>query len=99
MDAMRQKLAALHEELPEDLTPLTRELDPTPVYDQETATGNTDFLSEEELLDVYADPPFDLILSQGLENCLGWTGSSNAMAASALGEPRRRVRKRISRER
>jgi len=86
MDAMRQKLAALHEKLPAELTPLARELDPKPVYDEETRTGNADFLTEEELLDVYAKPPFDLTLSVGLKNCLGWTGSSNPMAESALGE-------------
>lgn len=86
MDAMRQKLAALHEKLPEELTPISRELEPKPVYDEKARTGNTDFLSEEELLDVYADPSFDVMLSIGLESCLGWTGSSNPMAESALGE-------------
>jgi hypothetical protein len=86
MYEMRQKLAALHQKLPEEMMPIARELDPKPEYDENAATGNTDFLAEEKLLDIDAAPPFDLGLSRILEVCLVWTGPSNPMSASTLRE-------------
>lgn len=86
MDEMRQKLAALHQKLPEEMTPIARELDPKPEYDENAGTGNTDFLAEEQLLDVDAVPPFDLSLSRILKVCLVWTGPSNPMSAGTLRE-------------
>lgn len=85
MDALREQLRAIHAKLPEIGTPVdAKKLDPPPVYGQPGTPGNTDFLAIEHLLDEYAQPKFDMVLSEDLRHVLIWSGSQSPLSPDSL---------------